>query len=228
MSETIEAQERVTAPRPYHHGDLARVLAEAAAALVRETGINGFSLRECARRAGVAHSAPGHHYGDVTGLLTEVAARGFLDLARALASACSGTSGAPVLARLARRYVDFALGDPIIFGLMFHSDRVNRGSPRFQRAGEEAFAQLVRAVAEARGQSTADAEALRFAWASMHGMAMLLIDGPLVPAGGNRRGGAADLATGTIARMVFAVTRFDARPGTETPIPPPTCRTPEI
>lgn len=222
MSETIEAQERMTAPRPYHHGDLARVLAEAAAALVRETGINGFSLRECARRAGVAHSAPGHHYGDVTGLLTEVAARGFLDLAQALARACAGIDGPLVLARLARGYVDFALGDPIIFGLMFHSDRVNRASPRFQQAGEEAFAQLVGAVAQARGEATADAEALRFAWASMHGIAMLLIDGPLVPAGGNRRGGAADLATGTIERMVFAVTRFDGRSGTEYPIPPRT------
>lgn len=211
MSDAIEAQEQANAPRPYHHGDLARVLAEAAEALVRETGVNGFSMRECARRAGVAHSAPGHHYGDVAGLLTEVAARGFMKLSQALASVSVGASGAVALARLARRYIDFALADPVVFGLMFHSDRVNRGNPRFQKAGDEAFGYLVRAVAEARGQPGPDEEALRFAWASMHGMAMLLIDGPLVPAGGNRRGGAADLATGSIERMVFAVTRFDGQ-----------------
>lgn len=216
MNDTIDAQDQAHAPRPYHHGDLARVLAEAAEALVRETGANGFSMRECARRAGVAHSAPGHHYGDVAGLLTEVAVRGFQNLTLTLAGAGSGSSGAVRLARLARRYVDFALADPIVFGLMFHSDRVNRASPRFQKAGDAAFGCLVKAVAEASGQSRPDEEVLRFAWASMHGIAMLLIDGPLVPAGGNRRGGAAELAAGTIERMVFAVTRFDGKSGTRT------------
>lgn len=194
--------------RPYHHGDLFDALAKVAEELVRETGIHGFSLRECARRAGVAHSAPGHHFGDVSGLLTEVAARGFERLTARMQAHRAGADGPEALARIARGYVDFALGDPVVFVLMFHSDRVNRGSPRCQRAGDAAFGELVSAVAAAKGDNARDNEVLRFAWAAIHGIAMLLVDGPLVPAGGDRRGGSGDLAESTIRRIVYAVTSF--------------------
>ncbi len=194
--------------RPYHHGDLFDALAKVAEELVRETGIHGFSLRECARRAGVAHSAPGHHFGDVTGLLTEVAARGFERLTARMQAHRAGADGPEALERIARCYVDFALSDPVVFVLMFHSDRVNRGSPRVQRAGDAAFGELVSAVASAKRDSPRDNEVLRFAWAAIHGIAMLLVDGPLMPAGGDRRGGSGALAESTIRRIVYAVTSF--------------------
>ena len=44
--------------RPYHHGNLRRVLLDAAAAEIAERGPAGLSLRELARRAGVSHAAP--------------------------------------------------------------------------------------------------------------------------------------------------------------------------
>lgn len=194
--------------RPYHHGDLFDALAKVAEEVVRETGIHGFSLRECARRAGVAHSAPGHHFGDVSGLLTEVAARGFERLTARMRQHRAGAEGPEALQRIARGYVDFALGDPVVFVLMFHSDRVERGSPRCQRAGDAAFGELVSAVASAKGDGTRDNEVLRFAWAAIHGIAMLLVDGPLMPAGGDRRGGSSDLADGTIRRIVHAVMTY--------------------
>jgi AcrR family transcriptional regulator len=213
MADKIAARMPAIAPKSYHHGDLARVLAEAAEALVRETGVHTFSLRECARRANVAHSAPGHHYGDVAGLLTEVAARGFERLTQALRRDRAETGGEVALMRISRSYISFALSDPVVFSLMFHSDRIDRGSARFQTAGDTAFAELALAVAEARGEPAPDEQALRFAWAAMHGVATLLIDGPLVPVGGDRRGGSAALAAGTIDRLVFAVTRFEPAPG---------------
>ncbi len=194
--------------RPYHHGDLFDALARVAEELVRETGIHGFSLRECARRAGVAHSAPGHHFGDVTGLLTEVAARGFERLTLRMQQYRAGAEGPEALERIARGYVDFALEDPVVFVLMFHSDRVERGSPRCSRAGDAAFGELVSAVASAKGDDTRDNDVLRFAWAAIHGISMLLVDGPLMPAGGNRRGGSSDLAEGTIRRIVHAVMSY--------------------
>lgn len=195
-------------PRPYHHGDLFDTLVKVAEDVVRGAGIHDFSLRECARRAGVAHSAPGHHFGDITGLLTEVAARGFERLAERMQRRRAGVEGPEALERIARGYVDFALADPIIFVLMFHSDRVDRGSPRCQRAGDAAFAELVSAVSSAKGDSTRDNDVLRFAWAAIHGIAMLLVDGPLMPAGGNRRGGSGELAEGTIRRIVHSVTTY--------------------
>src|SRR6266496_4233805 len=72
-----------TAARPYHHGDLPRALAEAGPAAV--------SLRDLARRAGVSHAAPAHHFGDKAGLLTAVAADGFERLAAALQAADAET-----------------------------------------------------------------------------------------------------------------------------------------
>ena len=52
------------APREtYHHGDLRAALIDAAEALLAERGIEGFSLREVARRSGVSPAAPAHHFG---------------------------------------------------------------------------------------------------------------------------------------------------------------------
>jgi AcrR family transcriptional regulator len=65
----------------YHHGALREALVEAAEALIREQGLEAFTLRECARRAGVSHAAPAHHFGDARGLLTACAAAGMERLA---------------------------------------------------------------------------------------------------------------------------------------------------
>lgn len=197
--------------RPYHHGNLPEVLAVEAETLVREKGAHDFTLRECARRAGVAHSAPGHHFGDVTGLLTEVAARGFERLTRRMQEERTGAVGPEVLRCIGRGYVGFAVSDPVIFVLMFHSDRVNRQSARLQTAGEAAFGELVVAIAEATGRPARDEEALRFAWGAIHGIAMLLVDGPKKPNGGILNGGDVALAAGTIERIVHAVTTFGVR-----------------
>jgi len=77
-------------PRPragYHHGDLREALLEAAEALLREEGVPGLTLRACARRAGVSHAAPKHHFADLSELLSAVAARGFDRLTVALVDA---------------------------------------------------------------------------------------------------------------------------------------------
>ncbi|WP_146053948.1 TetR/AcrR family transcriptional regulator, partial [Pseudomonas syringae] len=63
--------------RSYHHGNLAAVIRQAAWDIVGESGVRGLSLRECARRANVSHSAPAHHFGSMDKLLSEVAADGY-------------------------------------------------------------------------------------------------------------------------------------------------------
>ena len=62
---------------PYHHGDLAAALLAAAEAELAEKGVEAFSLRSVAKRAGVSHAAPAHHFGDATGVLTALATEGF-------------------------------------------------------------------------------------------------------------------------------------------------------
>jgi AcrR family transcriptional regulator len=196
--------------RRYHHGNLPEVLAGAAEEVVRELGVHSFSLRECARRAGVAHSAPGHHFGDVTGLLTEVAVRGFERLTQVMRSWRGDAEGPLALERIGRGYVDFALADPAIFVLMFHSSRVDRKSPRLQQAGGAAFEELVIAVASARANKERDEAALRFAWAAIHGIAMLLTDGPLHPAEGSGGGKAAALVDGVVERIVYTIVNYQS------------------
>ena len=195
------------ARRPYHHGNLPEVLAAAAEAVVREVGVHDFSLRECARRAGVAHSAPGHHFGDVTGLLSEVAARGFDRLTLSMRQECGGATGPDALKRIGRGYVAFALRDPAIFELMFHSDRVDGKNPRLKEAGDTAFAELVDAVAQARGTDVRDEEALRFAWAGVHGAAMLLINGAFSGRGHGAKSG--PKIDGIVERIVFTILHYE-------------------
>ena len=67
----------VTSATTYHHGDLPNALRRAAVEVIEERGLGAFSLREVARRAGVSHTAPAHHFGDMRGLLTSVAIEGF-------------------------------------------------------------------------------------------------------------------------------------------------------
>ena len=74
----------MSTPSKYHHGDLARALLDAGDKVLRDHGLQGFTLRECARQAGVSHAAPKHHFGSVKGLLTALAARGFNRLANGL------------------------------------------------------------------------------------------------------------------------------------------------
>ena len=50
--------------RPYHHGDLKRVVIETAQDMLREDKGWQFTLREVARRAGVSHAAPYKHFPD--------------------------------------------------------------------------------------------------------------------------------------------------------------------
>ena len=63
--------------KSYHHGDLRQALLAEATAMLEESGADGLSLRALARRVGVSHAAPGHHFADRNALLAELAADGF-------------------------------------------------------------------------------------------------------------------------------------------------------
>jgi AcrR family transcriptional regulator len=175
---------------PYHHGDLAAALVAAAERVLEERGVEGFTLRECARRAGVSHAAPAHHFGDVRGLLTEVAASGFERLTQAITTAVSRERDADkrlLAGHLA--YVRFALAHSALFRLMFHSCHVNRATARIGPAGDAAFATLRHAVADVRGrpfQQIRAAEAWRDPgllgqWSLVHGLATLAMEGQFGP-----------------------------------------------
>lgn len=176
----------------YHHGDLQRALIAAAEAILTERGVEGFTLREAARRAGVSAAAPAHHFGSAAGLLTEVALLGFETLARFLRDGADegGTDPAARLHGQGLGYVRFARAHPARFLLMFRKDRLNWDDARLRAAGQAAFAELEDAVRAYRGIAAGgplDRAALATvlaAWSVVHGFAHLALDGKFDALGG--------------------------------------------
>jgi AcrR family transcriptional regulator len=175
------------AGRPYHHGELAAALLDAAGKELAEKGIEGFSLRGVAKRAGVSHAAPAHHFRDADGLLTALAARGFeLFVARQEAFRRKARP-APreQLVASGLGYLAFAIENPALFRLMFGSRRPDFADGNLSRAAEAAFDDLVVQVARVtgkRGPPGRDRSALidvSAAWALAHGLADLVVAGRL-------------------------------------------------
>jgi AcrR family transcriptional regulator len=127
-------------PPGYHHGDLPNGLRHAAAGLLAERGVAGFSLREVARRAGVSHAAPAHHFGDAEGLLTSVAIEAFQHLAAETEAAVTGVDD-PVeaLARLGRAYVSVSVRHPGHCAIVFREDAIDADDADYQAWGQRAF-----------------------------------------------------------------------------------------
>jgi AcrR family transcriptional regulator len=158
------------ARRPYHHGDLRRVLLEQAALALAEEGPAALSLRELARRAGVSHAAPAHHFGDKAGLLTAIAVEGYTRLADALVEA--GRAGGLLEAGVA--YVGFAVAHRPHFEVMFRPELYRADDETLLEARQRADAELVRGVAALPGLTLAQAGLARLAaWSLVHGFATL-------------------------------------------------------
>ena len=100
-------------PETYHHGSLREALLQAAERILERDGIQGLTLRAAAREAGVSHAAPKNHFGDLAGLLSELAAVGFdRFVATMQAGVREGDSPAARMAAIGRGYVAFARAHP--------------------------------------------------------------------------------------------------------------------
>jgi AcrR family transcriptional regulator len=172
---------------PYHHGDLQQALLTAAESVLKREGLSGLTLRAVAREAGVSHAAPAHHFGDVSGLVSELAAIGFRRFNAAMreADAKGGTATDKGMAR-AQAYLAYALAHPQMYGLMFRTERLDMSRAALRDAADASFASLAGAIAAVRNTEKADhaltleqgAQIVR-AWSLLHGYAMLNLDGRL-------------------------------------------------
>src|SRR3954447_16702962 len=121
---------RSTEDTPYHHGALHDALLNAAEKVLERNGLAGLTLRAVAREAGVSHAAPTHHFGDLTGLLSELAAIGFRQFNTAMAAA-DGSGRSPLDKAMARAkaYVGYARAHPGMYQLMFRTERLDMTRP---------------------------------------------------------------------------------------------------
>jgi len=185
------ARRRPPRRRTYHHGDLRRALLDASVAIIESEGVSQLTLRAAARGVGVSHMAPRHHFGDLWGLLCAITEEGFRKLREHLLRV-SDTEGDPNPLRAFKRigvaYVEFAVRNPGHFRAMFQPAITERPAPpALQQAADAAYAILIDAVRRAQdaGQIRAgDTRDLALAaWALVHGLAALAVDGQLANKG---------------------------------------------
>ena len=164
----------------YHHGDLRRALLDVTESLLEEAGVEGFTLREVARRAGVSHGAPAHHFGDVRGLLSAFSAQSFEQLAEAMQRHRNSAAADPFaqLVAVGVAYVEYALQQRARFLLMFRSDRLDRDLASLQEAGAHGYRHLVETVAalDPAADSAALDDRAALAWSMVHGFATLTLE----------------------------------------------------
>jgi AcrR family transcriptional regulator len=170
-------------PKRYHHGDLRRALLEAGLAILAARDLEGLSLREVARAVGVSATAVYRHFPDKQALMSALALEGLAQLSAAQhAAADAAGGGAAGFAASGRAYVRFALAHPALFRLIFASPVLADGGS--EPGGRSTAARTLKANAPATPAAIAGASGslneLR-AWAMVHGLAMLMLDGQ-VPA----------------------------------------------
>ena len=183
--------------RPYHHGDLRRALLDAAVEVIAAEGPAAVSLRELARRAGVSHAAPAHHFGDKAGLLTAVAADGFGLLAEELRAAYEATGE---FLEVGVAYARFAVTHPAHFAVMFRPDLHRRDDAALRAAREAARGVLYRRAGDQTGTEGLDAAtAAVAAWSLVHGLVALWQSGNLPP----ELGDDPEQLTRAVARHLF-------------------------
>jgi AcrR family transcriptional regulator len=166
-----------TSRSPYHHGDLRAACLCAAMELLEEGGTTALSLRAVARRAGVSPAAPYRHYADRDALIAAVAAVGYRELAEQLVAAHPSPSTADDFGAIAVAYVQFALQRPALFRVMFAEPCDTDNSERV--AATMAISEYVSAIVR-QSFPGLNTEALSTAaWALVHGLAFLHLDGKL-------------------------------------------------
>ncbi len=178
----------VTKKDRYHHGDLREALISAAQNLISERGVDGFTLTDASRAAGVSTAAPYRHFSDREDLIDAVVANGFEiltgNLRRAYNLQIPGSISA--ITALGKVYVKYAAEDPAMFHVMWGHARTSSG-PEEDTDGTGAAAQCFGVLTDAV-QAFQERNALQDVrtediatpiWAMVHGTASLMMGGAL-------------------------------------------------
>ena len=175
------------AKTPYHHGALHDALLKAAERVLERDGLAGLTLRAVAREAGVSHAAPTHHFGDLTGLVSELAAIGFRHFNEAMVAArASGTAsdgeGAGQrqgLCRLCAGASRHVRADVPHRAARHDAAVAARGRQRLVRRACQRDRRQPPGANREEALSLDQAAAIARAWSLVHGFTMLLLDGRL-------------------------------------------------
>jgi AcrR family transcriptional regulator len=169
----------------YHHGDLARALVDEAIVILGESGADGLTLKEAAKRAGVTHAAVYRHYADKHALLVAVAERGFERFSHAFGVAI-GSAPKPSRAaflHVGRAVASFALAEPVLYRVIFSGIKTWTVEELAQAPPESPFGRMLLFIKELQAARVLKkADPLRQAmamWSITHGLASLALTGAL-------------------------------------------------
>ena len=185
---------RPPARKTFRHGDLRRALLEAGIALAREGGPNAIVLREATRRAGVAPNAAYRHFSSHRDLLQAVRAAALSSLAMAIEAEIAGLrrnkvpaeSAQATLRAVGTGYLKFALAETGLFRTAFSVPDLVEGDVDAAKAGKRGLNpfQLLSAALDLMVEAGVLPQQRRLgaeylAWSAVHGLAFLIIEGPL-------------------------------------------------
>jgi AcrR family transcriptional regulator len=169
------------AEKRYHHGDLRSALVAEGLRLLAQRDVESLSLREISRGVGVSATSVYRHFPDKEALLTALALQGLAELGAAQRVAAEEAGGGEAgFAAIGRAYVRFALANPALFRLIFASPALASARAGGRESEAVALLHANAAVAAAMGGGEAAVVSVR-AWALVHGLALLMLDG-LIPA----------------------------------------------
>lgn len=159
----------------YHHGDLKNAVRTAALEIIAAEGPAAFTMREVARRAGVSHTAPTHHFGDKRRLLTTLATEGFELLGEAM-DAAEADDPQLTLENQVAAYVALHVQHPGHAALMWRMDLLDASDPKLGEAAQATFRRLYRSAGSLdphQRLGLPPMEATLSFWALAHGVAQL-------------------------------------------------------
>lgn len=202
---SVVIKRRSKPKRAYHHGNLRRAFLDAAIELLATDGVSGLTLRNVARRVGVTAAAPYHHFADKEAITAALATEGFAMLTERMLAGTSANAGSPLgkLRSLSRAYLEFAELHPQHYRLMFGAAAAASGSncdPLPEASASYGLLHEVLREAQEEGLIGRQDVALQamLAWALMHGLAMMWIDGTMHHLGADSPQAAGDYATSVL------------------------------
>lgn len=171
------------AKQSYHHGDLRTALLDAALDVISDTGPQGLTIREVARRAGVSHAAPYRHFADKDELILAVVEQGF-ERMQAMMHEEQARAGDEAIGQFAASglgYINFALQHPAYYRVMFSGDLLSsKGDMSLRHTGADAMQEMVDGVRRCQAEGILREgdpvmQALTI-WSTIHGYVSLVND----------------------------------------------------
>jgi len=175
----------------YHHGDLAESLLGAVDEIATQFGLEAVTLRACAKLVGVSPSSAFRHYADKRALLTAFATRALRQLSdsmeKAKVQALKNEEDGFKAVGLA--YIKFALDKPAFFRAMWREESIYSNDEHYQEAASQLSQHLTGGFADTIEDTDPENFSTQelLAWSAVHGLANLMIDGPVGRSESNKK-----------------------------------------